>query len=114
MFCTPVLDEQYLKKDKKGRKSSKLLNSLLGCVQKVSLFDTQNFINKERFNMLMQPLLDQVSLLYVFCNTPSWQGKGFFMLSVTANCMIAKWQKIDEKASACMINKSSGNSYRRI
>ena len=52
----------YLKKDKKGRKTSKLLNSVLGCVQKVCLYDAQNFINKERFNMLMQPLLDQVGL----------------------------------------------------
>ncbi|XP_076462291.1 HEAT repeat-containing protein 1-like isoform X2 [Babylonia areolata] len=53
-------EEAYLRKDKKGRKTSMLLGSVLGCLHKVCLFDTQNFINKERFAMLMQPLLDQL------------------------------------------------------
>ncbi|KAL8576538.1 hypothetical protein ACOMHN_003096 [Nucella lapillus] len=53
-------EASYLKKDKKGRKASLLLGSVLGCLQKVCLFDTHNFINKERFTLLLQPLIDQL------------------------------------------------------
>ncbi|XP_070194933.1 HEAT repeat-containing protein 1-like isoform X2 [Littorina saxatilis] len=63
LLNTSATEEPYLKKDRKGRKTSKLLNGLIGCVQKVCLYDTQNFINKDRFTMLMQPLLDQIENL---------------------------------------------------
>ena len=47
----------------KRRKSCQLLEYVLDCIQKCCLYDTQGFINKERFDLLMQPLVDQVSML---------------------------------------------------
>ncbi|PVD23736.1 hypothetical protein C0Q70_17009 [Pomacea canaliculata] len=53
-------DEPYFKKDKHRLKACQLLNHVLGCLQKCFLYDSENFINKERFDLLMQPLLDQI------------------------------------------------------
>lgn len=56
----PRKRKSFFKKDKKGHKASKALNYILGCIEKVCLYDTQNFINKDRFSKLMEPLLDQI------------------------------------------------------
>nr|KAG5705320.1 hypothetical protein BaRGS_010771 [Batillaria attramentaria] len=56
---TSKTDEPYFKKDKKERKVSQLLTHTLGCLHKCFLYDSENFINKERFDLLLQPLIDQ-------------------------------------------------------
>ena len=41
-------------------KSCKLVNHITGCLQKTFAHDTEGFMNKERFDIVMQPLVDQV------------------------------------------------------
>ncbi|XP_074642790.1 HEAT repeat-containing protein 1-like [Tubulanus polymorphus] len=41
-------------------KSSLLLSYILDCLQKCFLYDNEGLINKERFDTLMQPLVDQI------------------------------------------------------
>ena len=41
-------------------KSSQLINYTIDCLYKCFLHDTEGFVNKEMFNVLLQPLVDQV------------------------------------------------------
>ena len=41
-------------------KSCQLLNHILDCLYKCFLYDNQRFVNKERFDRLLKPLVDQV------------------------------------------------------
>lgn len=43
------------------RHTSTLLTYIFDCAHKCFLYDTDGFVNKERFEVLMQPLVDQVS-----------------------------------------------------
>lgn len=45
-----------------AEKTSLLLRSVLDCLFKIFLFDTQRFLSRERADALMGPLVDQVSL----------------------------------------------------
>ncbi|KAI8486292.1 HEAT repeat-containing protein 1 [Branchiostoma belcheri] len=49
--------------DADQRKSSLLLGYILDCLYKVFLYDNENFVNKETFDLLMQPLVDQIENL---------------------------------------------------
>ena len=44
-------------------KCCQLLIYVLDCLYKCFLYDSQRFVNKERFDRLLQPLVDQVTLL---------------------------------------------------
>ncbi|KAL3869078.1 hypothetical protein ACJMK2_041804 [Sinanodonta woodiana] len=45
---------------KKRKKSCQLLMYIFDCLHKCFLYDTEGFVNKERFDSLMQPLVDQI------------------------------------------------------
>lgn len=50
---------------KKGRrKAHKLLVHVCDCLYKCFLYDTEGFVTKERFDTLLQPLVDQVTDIY--------------------------------------------------
>ncbi|XP_019632440.1 PREDICTED: HEAT repeat-containing protein 1-like [Branchiostoma belcheri] len=49
--------------DADQKKSSLLLGYILDCLYKVFLYDNENFVNKETFDLLMQPLVDQIENL---------------------------------------------------
>ncbi|XP_035698603.1 HEAT repeat-containing protein 1-like [Branchiostoma floridae] len=49
--------------DADQRKSSLLLGYIMDCLHKVFLYDNENFVNKETFDLLMQPLVDQIENL---------------------------------------------------
>ncbi|CAH1243056.1 HEATR1 [Branchiostoma lanceolatum] len=49
--------------DTEQRKSSLLLGYIMDCLYKVFLYDNENFVNKETFDLLMQPLVDQIENL---------------------------------------------------
>ncbi|RUS79382.1 hypothetical protein EGW08_012842 [Elysia chlorotica] len=64
-----MLDENNKSKSKcrffgKGKsartKSSNLVQYVAGCLQKTFAHDTEGFMNKERFDIVMQPLVDQL------------------------------------------------------
>lgn len=44
------------------QKSSLLLQYVLDCLHKIFLYDTQQFLSKERTDALLVPLVDQVGL----------------------------------------------------
>ncbi|OWF38112.1 HEAT repeat-containing protein 1-like [Mizuhopecten yessoensis] len=51
----------YFGKGKQYRRMShQLLVHVIDCLQKCFLYDTEGFLNKERFDCLMQPLVDQL------------------------------------------------------
>ncbi|XP_052257206.1 HEAT repeat-containing protein 1-like isoform X2 [Dreissena polymorpha] len=53
--------KKFFPSDKaKRRKSCLLLQYVLGTVTKCCLYDTQGFVTRERFDLLMQPLVDQL------------------------------------------------------
>jgi len=43
-------------------KNMLLCKAILNCLFKCFLYDTEGFVNKQRFDMLMQPLVDQVTV----------------------------------------------------
>lgn len=47
------------------RKSCRLLCYVIDCLQKTLSSDTEGFLNKERFDVIMQPLVDQVLLILI-------------------------------------------------
>ena len=61
-------DEKFFSADKKRNKSCQLLEYILDCLYKTFLYDTESFVNKERFDIIMQPLVDQVFVTTV-CQT---------------------------------------------
>lgn len=44
-------------------KNELLCKSVVDCLHKCFLYDTEGFVNKQRFNTLMQPLVDQVGIM---------------------------------------------------
>nr|XP_002737451.2 PREDICTED: LOW QUALITY PROTEIN: HEAT repeat-containing protein 1 [Saccoglossus kowalevskii] len=44
-------------------KSTLLLQYIIGCLHKCFLYDTEGFLNRERFECLMQPIVDQIDNL---------------------------------------------------
>lgn len=53
--------KKFFPQDKsKHRKSCRLLEHILDTIYRCCLYDTEGFINKDRFDMLMQPLVDQI------------------------------------------------------
>lgn len=58
-FCT---GNDFYGSSKKGRrKAHKLLVHVCDCLYKCFLYDTEGFVTKERFDTLLQPLVDQVT-----------------------------------------------------
>lgn len=58
-FCT---GNDFYGSSKKGRrKADKLLVHVCDCLYKCFLYDTEGFVTKERFDTLLQPLVDQVT-----------------------------------------------------
>ncbi|XP_013379865.1 HEAT repeat-containing protein 1-like, partial [Lingula anatina] len=56
--------EPYFGEDPRAEeKASQLLQYVLDCLHKIFLYDTDGFLNKERFDTLMQPLADQLENL---------------------------------------------------
>ena len=56
-------EKKFFSTDRRKRKKScLLLQFVLDCLYKTFLYDTEGFVNKERFDMIMQPLVDQVRL----------------------------------------------------
>ncbi|XP_034426314.1 HEAT repeat-containing protein 1 isoform X1 [Hippoglossus hippoglossus] len=53
-------DEPLFDSDGGGVKNHLLLQHVLGCLQKIFLYDTQRFLSKERADALMKPLVDQL------------------------------------------------------
>ncbi|XP_060600074.1 HEAT repeat-containing protein 1-like [Ruditapes philippinarum] len=54
-------EESFFQDDSEEyEKSCQLLEYILDCINKCCMYDTEGFINKERFDLLMQPLVDQL------------------------------------------------------
>ncbi|XP_077481923.1 HEAT repeat-containing protein 1 [Stigmatopora argus] len=53
-------DEPFFESKCSVEKSDLLLNFILDCMYKICLFDTQRFLNKDRADALMVPLIDQL------------------------------------------------------
>lgn len=77
LFC----DDRY-----ESPKNRLLCISVVDCLHKCFLYDTEGFVNRQRFNLLMQPLVDQVSevmssclLLHTMCN----QGVYYSLVQLT-------------------------------
>lgn len=47
------------------RKTCSLISCILGTFHKIFLFDSENFINKDRFDLVLQPIVDQVGSVRV-------------------------------------------------
>ena len=59
----PFSEEPYFCKGNRGRRlSNQLLCYIFDCLYKRFLYDTEGFVTKERFDSLMQPMVDQVRL----------------------------------------------------
>lgn len=56
-------DEAFFESDDNSEKSCLLLEFVLHCLHKIFLYDTKNFLSKERADALMMPLLDQIENL---------------------------------------------------
>uniref|UniRef100_A0A1A7WTQ1 HEAT repeat-containing protein 1 n=2 Tax=Iconisemion striatum TaxID=60296 RepID=A0A1A7WTQ1_9TELE len=56
-------DELIFDSDHSEEKNSLLLQFILDCLQKLFLYDTQNFLNRERSDALLGPLVDQLENL---------------------------------------------------
>lgn len=57
----PRYEELYFGSDSRAEeKSSMLVTAILKTLHCVFLYDSQNFLSKERFETLMQPIVDQV------------------------------------------------------
>lgn len=54
-------DEAFFDSEQDPEKCCLLLEFILSCLYKIFLFDTQNFMSKERAEALMMPLVDQVT-----------------------------------------------------
>lgn len=54
------IDEAFFDSENNTEKSCLLLQFTMNCLYKLFLFDTQNFLSKERTETLMMPLVDQV------------------------------------------------------
>lgn len=59
-------DEAFFDSEQDPEKCCLLLEFILSCLYKIFLFDTQNFMSKERAEALMMPLVDQVTHWTVF------------------------------------------------
>ncbi|NXO05043.1 HEAT1 protein, partial [Rhinopomastus cyanomelas] len=57
---TSKTDEAFFDSENSTEKSCLLLQFTLDCLYKLFLFDTQNFLSKERAETLMMPLVDQL------------------------------------------------------
>ena len=59
-------------KDEKWEREKELAlcTAVLSCLHKCFLYDTSRFVNSQRFNTLMQPIIDQVRLLLVSLHWP--------------------------------------------
>ena len=66
LICSIFTDEKFFSTDKKRKKSCQLLDYILDCLYKTFLYDTESFVNKERFDIIMQPLVDQVFVTTVY------------------------------------------------
>ncbi|XP_053394592.1 HEAT repeat-containing protein 1-like isoform X2 [Mercenaria mercenaria] len=53
-------DKFFQADNAKYSRSCQLLEFILDCINKCCVYDTEGFINKERFDLLMQPLVDQL------------------------------------------------------
>ncbi|XP_077595114.1 HEAT repeat-containing protein 1 [Stigmatopora nigra] len=53
-------DEPFFESKRGDEKSDLLINLILDCLFKICLFDTQRFLNKDRADALMAPLIDQL------------------------------------------------------
>ena len=64
ILCIVLISEvNYFGKGKLARKkSSQLLVYITDCLQKTFAHDTDGFLTKERFEVVMQPLVDQVCI----------------------------------------------------
>lgn len=62
-----ILEETFFAGDYEDEEATEkccqLLIYVLDCLYKCFLYDSQRFVNKERFDRLLQPLVDQVTLL---------------------------------------------------
>ncbi|XP_055495531.1 HEAT repeat-containing protein 1 isoform X1 [Leucoraja erinacea] len=57
---TAKTDESFFDSDNSATKSCLLLQFVTDCMHKIFLFDTQQFVSKERTDTLMMPLVDQL------------------------------------------------------
>uniref|UniRef100_A0A1A8RMW0 HEAT repeat-containing protein 1 n=2 Tax=Nothobranchius rachovii TaxID=451742 RepID=A0A1A8RMW0_9TELE len=57
------MDNLIFDSDRSEEKNSLLLQFVLDCLQKIFLYDTQNFLNRERSDALLGPLVDQLENL---------------------------------------------------
>lgn len=65
--CASLLTKYNTSKEESiglERDSVVLVESILKTLSLVFSYDSHNFLTKERFNLLMQPLVDQVSYTY--------------------------------------------------
>ncbi|XP_053567913.1 HEAT repeat-containing protein 1 [Bombina bombina] len=53
-------DEAFFDSENNTEKSCLLLENVLHCLHKIFLYDTQHFVSKERAELLMMPLVDQL------------------------------------------------------
>ncbi|KAK3612581.1 hypothetical protein CHS0354_042081 [Potamilus streckersoni] len=59
--CKAKSGTKFFPEDRKKRKKScQLLLYILDCLHKCFLYDTEGFVSKERFDSIMQPLVDQI------------------------------------------------------
>lgn len=76
MFSTCTLslhtDEAFFDSEQDPEKCCLLLQFILNCLYKIFLFDTQNFMSKERAEALMMPLVDQVTPWIVSGHCLDW------------------------------------------
>uniref|UniRef100_A0A8C5R581 HEAT repeat-containing protein 1 n=1 Tax=Leptobrachium leishanense TaxID=445787 RepID=A0A8C5R581_9ANUR len=57
---TVKTDEAFFDSENSVEKSCLILESVLNCLHKIFLYDTQRFVSKERAEALMMPLVDQL------------------------------------------------------
>ena len=50
-----------------GGKSTLLLKYVLDSLTKIFMYDSVGFTNQERFQLIVQPLINQVFMLKIFC-----------------------------------------------